>query len=177
MTCSVGRYHNIFGRKARWTAAREGAGRALPQGRRPRRPAARSRLGRRQADAAAFLYVTECLEGTTRLMRSGFAGPVNIGSDEMVTINQLAAMVIDISGKKLDVVHVGRGPTGVPRAGTPNNRLIHERSAGGRPNVDRRARAAPMRGSSARSTRPRRTARRHCDRGPHADTERRHATA
>jgi GDP-D-mannose 3', 5'-epimerase len=51
-------------------------------------------------DIIIFLYVDECVEATIRLMHSDWAGPVNIGSDEMVSINQLARMVMDISGKK-----------------------------------------------------------------------------
>jgi nucleoside-diphosphate-sugar epimerase len=53
----------------------------------------------------SFLYVDECLEGTIRLTRSDWTGPVNIGSDEMVTINQLADMAMDIAGKKLTKKH------------------------------------------------------------------------
>ena len=65
----------------------------------------------------SFLYVDECLEGSTRLLRSSFAGPVNIGSEEMVSINQLVAMVADIAGKTIAVEHVA-GPLGVA-AGHP----------------------------------------------------------
>ena len=54
----------------------------------------------------SFLYIDECLEGTMRLMRSDFDGPVNIGSEEMVTINQLAAWSADIAGKKLSMQHI-----------------------------------------------------------------------
>jgi nucleoside-diphosphate-sugar epimerase len=73
----------------------------------------------------SFLYIDECLEGVRRLMQSSFYGPVNIGSDEMVTINQMARMVIGISGKRIDLVHVA-GPTGV-RGRNSDNRLIHEK--------------------------------------------------
>src|SRR5262249_2700480 len=73
----------------------------------------------------SFLYIDECLEGTTRLTRSQFSGPVNIGSDEMVTINQLVDMVCGIAGKKLEKVHVA-GPTGV-RGRNSDNKMIRER--------------------------------------------------
>ena len=72
-----------------------------------------------------FLYVDECLEGTTRLMRSDWTGPVNIGSDEMVTINQLAQMIMDTAGKRLEIRHIP-GPTGV-RGRNSDNRLIQEK--------------------------------------------------
>jgi nucleoside-diphosphate-sugar epimerase len=62
------------------------------------------------------------VEGTLRLTRSGFIGPVNIGSEEMVSINQLAAMAMRIAGKKLNIRHIP-GPTGV-RGRNSDNRLI-----------------------------------------------------
>ena len=60
----------------------------------------------------SFLYIDECVEGTIRLTRSDFTGPVNIGSEEMVSINEFAAMIMAIAGKQLRVRHVA-GPTGV----------------------------------------------------------------
>ena len=73
----------------------------------------------------SFLYVSECVEGTVRLMRSGFEGPVNIGSDEMVSINQLADSIMAIAGKQLEKRHVP-GPLGV-RGRNSDNRLIEEK--------------------------------------------------
>jgi nucleoside-diphosphate-sugar epimerase len=73
----------------------------------------------------SFLYIDECLEGTIRLTRSQFDGPVNVGSEEMVTINSLVAVVADIAGKKIHIEHI-RGPLGV-RGRNSDNRLIRER--------------------------------------------------
>jgi nucleoside-diphosphate-sugar epimerase len=73
----------------------------------------------------SFLYIDECLEGTLRLMRSDFTGPVNIGSDEMVTIDQLVDTVARIAGKSLKKHHID-GPTGV-RGRNSDNRLISEK--------------------------------------------------
>jgi GDP-D-mannose 3', 5'-epimerase len=74
----------------------------------------------------SFLYIDECLEGTVRLARStDFEGPVNVGSDEMVSINQLVDMVADIAGKTLHKKHI-LGPTGV-RGRNSDNRLIKEK--------------------------------------------------
>ena len=73
----------------------------------------------------SFLYIDECLEGSIRLMRSDWTGPVNIGSDEMVTINQLADMAMEIAGKKLAKRHI-EGPLGV-RGRNSDNRLIFEK--------------------------------------------------
>jgi nucleoside-diphosphate-sugar epimerase len=72
----------------------------------------------------SFLYVDECLEGTLRLMRSDFTGPVNIGSDEMVSIDRLVDLVAGIAGKEIEKRHVD-GPTGV-RGRNSDNRLIRE---------------------------------------------------
>ena len=74
----------------------------------------------------SFLYIDECLEGTLRLMRSDFTGPVNIGSDEMVTIDQLVDIVAGIAGKSLKKRHID-GPTGV-RGRNSDNRLIREQA-------------------------------------------------
>lgn len=125
MIVRVARYHNIFGPEGTWTGGREKA------------PAAMCRKVAVTADGGSieiwgdglqtrsFLYVSECVEGTLRLMRSDFAGPVNIGSEEMVTINQLAAIVMDIAGKNLDIAHIP-GPLGV-RGRNSDNRLIQAR--------------------------------------------------
>jgi nucleoside-diphosphate-sugar epimerase len=72
----------------------------------------------------SFLYIDECIEGTIRLMRSDFSGPVNIGSDEMVSINRLVDMVCEIAGKRLHKRHVA-GPMGV-RGRRSDNQLIAE---------------------------------------------------
>jgi nucleoside-diphosphate-sugar epimerase len=73
----------------------------------------------------SFLYIDECLEGVRRLMDSDFSGPVNIGSEEMVTINQLAEMIMHIAGKSLRIRHIP-GPLGV-RGRNSDNRLIQEK--------------------------------------------------
>jgi GDP-D-mannose 3',5'-epimerase len=78
----------------------------------------------------SFLYIDECVEGSIRLMRSNFAGPVNIGSDEMATINGLATTLMDIARKKLGLKHIP-GPLGV-RGRNSDNRLI-EKQLGWRP--------------------------------------------
>jgi nucleoside-diphosphate-sugar epimerase len=70
----------------------------------------------------SFLYIDECLEGTTRLMRSDFAGPVNIGSEEMVSMDQFAEMIMDLAGKRVRIKHIS-GPTGV-RGRNSDNAMI-----------------------------------------------------
>lgn len=121
MRCRVARYHNIFGPEGTWQGGKEKA------------PAAVCRKVAMAANGGtidiwgdgkqtrSFLYIDECLEGTLRLTRaSNFEGPVNIGSDEMVTINQLVDIVSDIAGKRLQKNHIP-GPTGVRGRNSDNN--------------------------------------------------------
>ena len=124
MECRVARYHNIFGPEGTWTGGKEKAPAAVC-----RKVAEASTGGEIEIwgdgnQTRSFLYIDECLEGSIRLTRSNQTGPFNIGSDEMVTINQLAAMVMDIAGKKLKVRHIP-GPTGV-RGRNSDNKLIRE---------------------------------------------------
>ena len=124
MEVRIARYHNIFGPLGTWTGGREKA------------PAAVCRKVAETVDGGeieiwgdgeqtrSFLYIDECLEGTLRLTRSDQVGPFNIGSEEMVTINQLAAMAMAIAGKKLRLKHIP-GPLGV-RGRNSDNRLISQ---------------------------------------------------
>ena len=74
----------------------------------------------------SFLYIDECLEGVRRLMDSEtFSGPVNIGSEEMVSINRLAEIVMEVAGKKIGLKHI-EGPLGV-RGRNSDNKLIKEK--------------------------------------------------
>lgn len=121
----IARYHNIFGPEGTWCGGREKAPAALC-----RKVAIASDGGEIEIwgdgkQTRSFLYIDECLEGTLRLMRSNWTGPVNIGSEEMVTINQLAEIIMEIAGKKLSIKHVP-GPLGV-RGRNSDNRLIREK--------------------------------------------------
>lgn len=125
LNCKIARFHNIFGPRGSWNNGKEKA------------PAAICRKVAQAVDGGeieiwgdgeqtrSFLYVDECLEAVDRLMNSTFNGPVNIGSDEMVTINQLVDIVSDIAGKKLTKKHIP-GPLGV-RGRNSDNKLIKEK--------------------------------------------------
>jgi GDP-D-mannose 3',5'-epimerase len=125
MECRVARYHNTFGPEGTWTGGREKAVAAIC------RKVAIAQNGDTidiwgdGKQTRSFLYIDECIEGTTRLLRSGFPGPVNIGSEEMVTINGLVDLVTDIAGKRIEKNHIS-GPTGV-RGRNSDNRLIREK--------------------------------------------------
>ena len=121
----IARFHNIFGPESPWKGGREKA------------PAALCRKVMEVADGEAievwgngqqtrsFLYIDDCLEGVSRLMESNFEGPVNIGSEEMITINDFAKMVFRIAGKKPLIKNIP-GPTGV-NGRNSDNRLILEK--------------------------------------------------
>jgi len=122
MQCRIARYHNIFGPEGTWSGGREKA------------PAAMCRKVAETPDGGtieiwgdgkqtrSFLYIDECIEGTLLLTRSAHHGPFNVGSEEMVTIDQLAQMAMEIAGKKLRIEHI-RGPLGV-RGRNSDNKLI-----------------------------------------------------
>ena len=118
----IARYHNIFGPAGTWEGGREKAPAALCRKIAMTPNGGTIDIWGDGKQTRSFLYVSECVEGTVRLMRSGFTGPVNIGSDEMVTINQLADSIMAIAGKKLEKRHIP-GPLGV-RGRNSDNRLI-----------------------------------------------------
>lgn len=125
MTNRVARYHNIFGPEGTWMGGKEKAPAAIC-----RKVAMANNNGEIEIwgdgnQTRSFLYIDECLEGTIRLTRSETDEPVNIGSDEMVTINQLVDIVCDIAGKTVHKNHIP-GPTGV-RGRNSDNRLIAEK--------------------------------------------------
>ena len=128
----IARFHNIFGPQGTWKGGREKA------------PAAFCRKIAEASDGdtiemwgdgeqtRSFLYIDECLEGIRRLMDcDDFIGPVNIGSEEMVTINELANMISQIANKKIKIKHID-GPLGV-RGRNSDNDLIYEK-LGWKPN-------------------------------------------
>ena len=121
----IARFHNIFGPEGTWCGGKE------------KSPAAMCRKVAEAADGGeveiwgdgeqtrSFLYIDECIEATRRLMESDFLGPVNIGSEEMVTINTLADTAAKVAGKTIVKKHID-GPLGV-RGRNSNNDLIREK--------------------------------------------------
>ena len=122
----VARYHNIFGPEGTWDGGREKAPAAIC-----RKVAALPREGGAievwgdGEQTRSFLFVDECVEATRRLMDSDFMGPVNIGSEEMVTINQLVDITAEVAEKKVTKIHID-GPLGV-RGRNSDNDLIREK--------------------------------------------------
>jgi len=121
----VARFHNIFGVEGTWCGGREKSPAALC-----RKVACTPNGGEIEIwgdgnQTRSFLYVDECIEAIRRLMESDFVGPVNVGSEEMVTINRLAGIIMEIAGRKINLRHVD-GPLGV-RGRNSDNRLIRQK--------------------------------------------------
>jgi nucleoside-diphosphate-sugar epimerase len=121
----IARFHNVFGPEGSWNDGREKAPAALCRKIAEALDGGEIEMWGDGLQTRSFLFIDECLEGIRRLMGSDFAGPVNIGSEEMVSINQLAEMIMKIAGKKLLVRHVP-GPVGV-RGRNSDNRLIADK--------------------------------------------------
>ena len=122
MEVRIARYHNIFGPEGTWIGGREKSPAAIC------RKVAMASDGNEMEiwgdgkQTRSFLYIDDCLDGTIKLTRSNLTGPYNIGSEEMVSINQLAQTVLEIAGKNLEFKHVP-GPLGV-RGRNSDNDLI-----------------------------------------------------
>ena len=122
----IARYHNIFGPEGTWDGGREKAPAAICR---------KVALVKEQSGSIevwgdglqtrSFLFIDECIEATWRMMQSDFLGPVNIGSEEMVTINQLVDTAAKVAGKSIDKKHID-GPLGV-RGRNSNNDLVREK--------------------------------------------------
>ncbi|HAX97673.1 MAG TPA: NAD-dependent dehydratase [Candidatus Atribacteria bacterium] len=122
----IARFHNIFGPEGSWNDGREKAPAAMCRKVAMTKDGETMEMWGNGEQLRSFLYIDECLEGVRRIMDSkDFYGPVNIGSDEMISINGLAEMAMDIAGKKLKVKHIP-GPLGV-NARNSDNTLIKEK--------------------------------------------------
>jgi nucleoside-diphosphate-sugar epimerase len=121
----VARFHNIFGPEGAWQGGKEKAPAAICRKVAMAKSGDSIEIWGDGQQTRSFLYIDECLEGVARLVRNDhFYGPVNVGSDEMVTINQLVDMAADVAGKTIHKVHIP-GPLGV-RGRNSDNRLIQQ---------------------------------------------------
>ena len=121
----VARYHNVYGPQGTYQGGREKAPAAICRKVALAPDGGEIEIWGDGKQTRSFLYIDECLEGTIRLMRSDFVGPVNIGSDEMVTVDKLVDLVASVAGKTIRKRHID-GPTGV-RGRNSDNRLIGEK--------------------------------------------------
>jgi GDP-D-mannose 3',5'-epimerase len=121
---AIGRFHNIYGPEGTWQGGREKAPAAICRKvilASPENPAVEIWGDGKQT--RSFLYIDDCIEATRRLMASNFSKPINIGSEEMVTIKQLVELAAKIESKEIKMVCLLNGPTGV-RGRNSDNRLI-----------------------------------------------------
>ena len=126
LNVKIVRYHNIFGPEGTWKGGKEKAPAAICRKVAQAEDSTSVMVWGDGKQTRSFLYIDECIEGTLKLMRSeNFHGPVNIGSEEMVTINDLTRIIINASGKQLDIEHM-KGPEGV-RGRNSNNDLIRKK--------------------------------------------------
>lgn len=121
----VARFHNIFGPQGTWDGGREKAPAAICRKVAMAKDGDAIEVWGDGLQTRSFLIVDECIQGVRKLMESDFSGPVNIGSEEMISINDFTKMVIDISGKDLSIKNI-EGPTGV-RGRNSDNALIQEK--------------------------------------------------
>lgn len=118
----IARFHNIFGPEGSWNDGREKVPAALCRKIAMAAPGGEIEIWGDGLQTRSFLYIDECIDGVLRLMRSNCTEPVNIGSDQMVSINQLARMIMEVADKTLSIRSI-TGPLGV-RGRRSDNRLI-----------------------------------------------------
>ena len=125
MDIRIARFHNIFGPRGTWRGGREKAPAAICRKVAEAKDEGPIEIWGDGKQTRSFLYIDECLEAMRRLMDSNVLDPVNIGSEEMVTIERLVEMVMEIAGKKLTIHNID-GPLGV-RGRNSDNTLIKEK--------------------------------------------------
>jgi GDP-D-mannose 3',5'-epimerase len=125
LTVRIGRFHNIFGPQGTWQGGREKSPAAICRKIAEAQEGGQIEIWGDGKQTRSFLYIDECVDAIRRMMEGPFEGPLNIGSEEMVTINQLADYIADIAGKKVYKMHIP-GPLGV-RGRNSDNRLIREK--------------------------------------------------
>ncbi|MCH8945320.1 MAG: NAD-dependent epimerase/dehydratase family protein [Nanoarchaeota archaeon] len=125
MEVRIARYHNVFGPEGIWENGKEKAPAALSRKVAEVDDGGEIEIWGDGEQTRSFLYIDECIEGTLNLMRSNITGPLNIGSEEMISINELVKMMGDIAGKKFTIKNID-GPLGV-RGRNSHNKLIYEK--------------------------------------------------
>jgi nucleoside-diphosphate-sugar epimerase len=122
--CRIARFHNIYGPEGTWRGGKEKSPAALCRKVLEAPDNGEIEIWGDGKQTRSFLYIDECLEGIERLMNSNYSRPINIGSEEMISINDFAKMIIDISDKKITIKNIA-GPLGV-RGRSSENTLINQ---------------------------------------------------
>ncbi|MCC6370849.1 MAG: NAD-dependent epimerase/dehydratase family protein [Bacteroidia bacterium] len=125
LSVHIARFHNVYGPHGAWNNGKEKAPAALCRKVAEATNDSQIEIWGNGKQTRSFLYIDDCLDGIRKLMNSGFTGPVNIGSEEMISINDFANMIIQLSGKNIHLKNV-EGPVGV-NGRTSHNRLAEEK--------------------------------------------------
>ncbi len=125
MEVRVARFHNIYGPCGTWKGGKEKAPAAVCRKVAEAEDGGEIEIWGDGKQTRSFLFIDECVEAIRRLMNSDFTGPVNVGSEEMIAINDLVKMVAQVAGKKIRIKNIP-GPTGV-RGRNSDNKLIREK--------------------------------------------------
>lgn len=125
MDIHIARFHNFYGPLGTWRGGREKAPAAICRKVAEAQEGGSVEVWGDGSATRSFMHVDDCVEGTLRLMNSGFRGPVNIGSSEMVTIAQMTKYVIEVSGKNLNINYVP-GPVGVQGRNSDNTLILEK---------------------------------------------------
>lgn len=121
----IARLHNVYGPEGAWNNGKEKAPAALCRKVAEAENGGVVEIWGTGSQTRSFLYIDDCLEGIIKLMESDFAGPVNIGSEEMISINNFAIMIAEVAGKKLNIKNI-TGPVGV-NGRSSHNKLVKEK--------------------------------------------------
>ena len=121
----IARFHNIFGPEGTWKGGKEKSPAALCRKVLEAQDGGSIDVWGTGEQTRSFLYIDECVDGISRLVNSDFSGPVNLGSEEMISINNFTKMIIEISGKSISINNIP-GPTGV-NGRNSDNTLIKEK--------------------------------------------------
>jgi GDP-D-mannose 3', 5'-epimerase len=121
----IARFHNIYGPQGTWNGGKEKAPAAMCRKVAETKSGGEIEVWGDGKQTRSFLYIDECIDAIRRLMNSDFTGPVNVGSEEMIAINDLVRMVAGVSGKTINIKNIS-GPTGV-RGRNSDNKLIREK--------------------------------------------------
>jgi len=125
LNVKIARFHNIYGPEGAWNNGKEKAPAAICRKVAEAKENGVIEIWGDGKQTRSFLYIDDCLDAVRALMESDFSGPVNIGSEEMIAINDFVKMVCDVSGKSVSINNID-GPTGV-RGRSSDNRLIEEK--------------------------------------------------
>ena len=121
----IARFHNVYGPLGTWKDGKEKAPSALCRKVAEAHENGAIEIWGNGTQTRSFLYIEDCLDGIQKLMNSNYEGPVNIGSEEMISINELGKLIIEYSGKKIAISNV-EGPIGVMGRNSENT-LVKEK--------------------------------------------------